>query len=208
MLKKQHYTDFDSIKRYIYEHEIKFLILDFNGVLDDYYQRKNNHLIDIVDSDQYHYLPELMLFIDKEYILDRTATIERSVGKFYASKGISLSEELEEKLARPMPSSRITNSARLFLDSLNIPFVIYTSLSDVQLKKALGRFKCEVFTRDLAHEDKPSIFNLKCILEKYGFSEEESCVVGDGLIDDLMPASLLGIHTILVSPYASILAKN
>lgn len=201
------FIDFQAIENFVAERNIKFLILDFNGVLDDYYQRKVSYLKDVIGVENEHHLADLILYIDKQYMLNRSATIEQSFDKFFESRKLPITNEQRNKLTKPRTSSRLTEPARQFLDALRTPFVIYTSLSTQQLAQATGVCQYETYTRDLAKEDKPSIANLEIILGKYGYAADETCVVGDGLIDDLMPASLLGIHTILVSPNVSLLAN-
>ncbi len=199
-------ADFNTINRYITDNNIKLLIIDFNGVLDDYYERKADFLRDVLGSENKHHLPELLLAIERAYLLDRTATIEQTCEQFFASMDTPLTELQRNRLANNMFASQLTDRSRVFLDSLEVPFVIYTALSDEQVRRVEGLEKYQLFTRDQYQEAKPSIANLKFIMRHCSVDPAEVCVVGDGLIDDLMPASLIGAHTILVSPYVNLLA--
>lgn len=199
---------YNQITHYINKHDIKFIIFDLNGVLDNYYEQKTRLLIDILGPENTHYLPDLLLFIETEYIADRSATIERSFVRFFNDRQIEVSAEQWERLTRLRAVARLSSETKRFLDLLKIPFVIYTALTGDAARKAIGDRDYALFTRDKAREEKPSIANLRDILAENGFEPSESCVVGDGLIDDLMPAALLGLHTILISPYVNQLASG
>ena len=200
--------DYNRIARYISEHDIKLVIFDFNGLLDDYYTQKLEHLRRILGPGNEHYIPELLLGIERAYMMDRSATLEQSVEAFFRANEITMNADVQQQLKEPFQSSRLTDGARNFLDALDVPFVIYTAMTKEGAQQALGSAKYELFTRDAYQEDKPSIANLKVIVTRHGVQPSEVCVVGDGLIDDLMPASLMGMHTILVSPFAMILANS
>lgn len=201
-------TDFKMIEDYIDEQSIKFVILDYNGVLDDYWKRKVQYVEGILGPEGKAYLPDLMLEIDKQYMLDRSATIENSFIRFCVSRNISISEHQKLLLDQAMPLSLMTDTARDFLDRLKVPFVIYTSLNRDQAQRSIGIDRYSLFTGDQLEESKPSIKNLKNILAQYGYNASDSCMVGDGLFDDLMPAKLLGMHTILVTPFVDKIAHH
>jgi|GEM_PF-3082402 len=200
-------SDYDAIKRYVATHHIALLVLDLNGVLDDYNARKIDALRDVLGLENERHLPELLLAIERAYMTDRSATIEQSFEQFFGARGLQITDDQRNKLAHFKVASQLTREARTFLDSLEIPFVIYTSLSREQAEKALGPSQYDLFTRDQYQEMKPSIANLTAIMTRYNVTPQETCVVGDGLIDDLMPASLVGMHTILVSPHAELLVR-
>lgn len=196
--------DYEKIKRFLSSRLIKLLIVDFNGVLDDYVYQKNAFLTDLLGENA-HFLPELLLSIERAYMANRTVTIEQSFERFLKMQGIVISDEQRVRLTNHMFESHLTEEARDFLDSLEIPFVIYTALTRERAERALGGAQYALFTRDQYREEKPSIINLQTIMHQYGVLSYETCVVGDGLIDDLLPASLIGAHTILVSPHADVL---
>lgn len=199
--------NYDAIKEYVSAHGIKLLIIDFNGVLDNYTVQKVAFLRTLLGGERENHLPELLLFTEKAYMADRSATLEQSYERFLEGIGASLTDTERQLLANTRMASRMTDNARAFLDSLTVPFVIYTALSADQAVQAMGEVPYDVFTRDQFTEAKPSIANLTKIMNHHGVSPEETCVVGDGLIDDLLPATLIGAHTILVSPYAEILIQ-
>ncbi len=198
-------SDYDAVRMYVNEHAIALLILDFNGVLDDYYTQKIIFLRSVLEEHQARYLPELLLTIERAYMTDRSATVEQSVERFFAATDMPITGVQRNMLTRHKITSQLTGKAKAFLDSLEVPFVIYTALSRDQAEQSLGTSRYDLFTRDQYQEDKPSIENLRVIMERYGVAPEQTCVVGDGLIDDCMPAALIGAHTILVSPYANVL---
>ncbi|MEO5949480.1 MAG: HAD family hydrolase [Candidatus Saccharimonas sp.] len=201
-------VNYEAILQYADEHDIKLFVFDLNGVLDDYYIKKVSFLQNVLMREHEHLLPELWLAIERAYMMDHTATIKSSTEQFLNAKGLFMTEAQRDMLAHDMFSSQLTNEAKAFLDSLTIPFVIYTSLSTEQADKALVGSDYNLFTRDDYKEMKPSIANLEAIMTRYGATPQETCVVGDGLVDDLMPASLIGVHTILVSPYAQAFAHS
>jgi FMN phosphatase YigB (HAD superfamily) len=195
-------TDFQRVKRYANKNSIDLLVLDFNGVLDDYYCRKYKFIYNLLEAEQKHFLPDLILEIEKAYIVDRSSTIEQSVKAYFKNKNLIFGDAQKDKLASGMAHSEITPQALRFLKSLKINFVIYTSLSDDQVTASMGDLGYDLYSRDQYAELKPSSKNLIHLSELYSVDNKKVCVVGDGLVDDLMPASLIGMHTILATPYA------
>jgi phosphoglycolate phosphatase-like HAD superfamily hydrolase len=182
--------------------EIQLLVTDFNGVLDDYYDKKFTFLNDILGDTLRHKLPELWVYIERAYIAQRSATVEQSVEAFFSMNNHVMTDRQTEHLKSGMKHSGITEAATNFLDSLDIDFIIYTSLSDKQISMALGDTTYAVSSRTGAAEGKPSVIDLQTIISQYTVKPERVCVIGDGLTDDLMPATLLGTQTLLVSPFA------
>lgn len=186
------------------QNNIEFLISDFNGVLDDYYVQKFNFLRSVLGDFSERFLPKLLVFIERNYISNRSATIEQSISLFLESHSIVLDDSQNAILKDSAVTSNITDDAIHFLDNLNINFIIYTSLSRGQAKMALRGKDYNIYTRDDCKESKPSVVNLESIIHKYKVHPSKVCVIGDGLIDDLMPASLMGMNTILTSPFAKL----
>lgn len=197
--------DFDKIKEYVSLHDIGLLILDFNGVLDDYYAQKETFLRNVLGRENEHHLLELWLMIERAYIADRTTSINHSLTAYFETVGLPFTKTQSDMLAHSRVTSKLTNNAKVFLDSLDVPFVIYTSLSKEQATQSIGDNTYDLFTRDQYQEEKPSVANLVEIVKRYGVAPHQICIVGDGLTDDLMPAALMGMHTILLSPYADVL---
>ena len=110
-------TDFQRVKRYANKNSIDLLVLDFNGVLDDYYCRKYKFIYNLLEAEQKHFLPDLILEIEKAYIVDRSSTIEQSVKAYFKNKNLIFGDAQKDKLASGMAHSEITPQALRFLKS-------------------------------------------------------------------------------------------
>ena len=196
---KEH--DFAEITAFIESRGIKLLVADLNGVVDDYYNLKFAYLKKLLGDDE-QYFARLVVYIEREYMSNREATLEQSIMKFYAENNLTLSDPQIAILKEKLPRSIITDAARTFFENLTTEYVIYTSLHAANAHESLRGLDCTVYTGDMTHETKPSVVNLQRIFEKHGVTADQACVIGDGLVDDLMPAKLIGAHTILVSPFA------
>ena len=193
-------NDLMALNEYLVVNHVELLVSDFNGVLDNYYQLKYRHLMKLLGEGNRAHFVDLALFTDTEYQVNRAASLEQSISKYFAKHNLPLDAQL---LASGMGEPQLTESAKQFLKNLEIPYIIYTA----QPLETVARYR-EVFAGDWISceelgEPKPSANNLRTIRERYLVNPEHVCVVGDGLIDDLMPAHLLGMQTVLVSPFAT-----
>jgi len=195
---------FDAIRLYLVENSIELLITDYNGVLDNYYNQKKIFFLNVL-GDNKKLLADLWVHVEKEYLKNNTVGIGDSIKLFFAHRDLVLSGKQERELVKGIENLRITQEATHFLDDLEIDFIIYTSLNEPQLLESMGDKKYAKYTRDDASEGKPSSVNIVDIVQKYNIDISKVCVLGDGLTDDVMPAKLLGAHTILVSPYVSMI---
>lgn len=195
-------SQFDAIHSYLKDEQVKLLITDFNGVLDDYYRQKYTLLSNVLGEDNQHLLAALAVFTDTEYLVNHNATLEQSIDTFFTHHGIEQDAATQAVLLRDKVASSLTDEAHDFLTQLAIPYVIYTSQNAATMKQSLRGLHADVYSRDRTGREKPSIQNLEMILRDYDMSPEQVCVIGDGLIDDLMPARLIGMKTILISPFA------
>ncbi len=201
-------SDFVQIYKFLQDNNIKLLISDLNGVLDNYYDIKWNYLRELLGSNLINHFPELYVYIEKRYIANNAISIEQAIKEYFLKSKLSISTEQQLLLDKGMGLPTITTEAKRFLDSVYLPFVIFTSMTSDKAKKVLMNSTYEIVGSDINLDKKPSILLLKTIIEKYKIKPSESCILGDGLIDDLMPASLIGAHTILVSPYSEILING
>ncbi|HEX6416272.1 MAG TPA: HAD hydrolase-like protein [Candidatus Saccharimonadales bacterium] len=195
---------FAAIDTFLKQHDIKLLISDFNGVLDDYYVQKYAYLAELLGEGHEMHLADFAVFTDTQYMADRTATLEQSLELFLEREILERPATTDDILQRGMHPARITSAAREFLERLSIPYVIYTSQGEAVITDSLGGYQADVYHRERTGREKPSTANLKMIAKDYGVPHEKVCVLGDGLIDDLMPARLLGMKTVLVSPFADV----
>jgi FMN phosphatase YigB (HAD superfamily) len=200
-LSSEHYK---SIEDYLKKHDIKLFVADFNGVLDNYYETKYSFLLDVLGKENEHHFAELVIFTDTEYINNRNATLDRSVRRFFDGHGIPFDERVKKELKKGEQRSHITPQAREFLLNLGIPYVIYTSQHSDVMRESMDGHEAALYSRDRTGNEKPSVANLQKILNEFELEPGQVCVLGDGLIDDLLPAKLLGMHTILVSPFADV----
>ncbi len=65
-----------------------------------------------------------------------------------------------------------------------------------------------ISTKLFKEENKPSINILNYILRKYSLKPKECVMIGDDICADLMPAKILGIKTILSSPYVDTMSTT
>lgn len=195
-------AQFAMVSDYLKDEQVKLLISDFNGVLDDYYAQKYTFLRNILGHKYQSHLAALAVFTDTEYIVNRAGTLEASIEKYFNQQDLIFDDATRKIMNQGMASWSLTPEARGFLESLQTPYVIYTSQTADAIKKRLGDLEADIYSRDRTGREKPSVQNLEQILNDYNISPEEACMLGDGLIDDLMPARLMGMKTVLVSPFA------
>jgi predicted HAD superfamily phosphohydrolase YqeG len=193
--------DFAEIAEFIKSRDIKLLVADLNGVIDDYYNLKFAYLKRLLGDDD-EYFGRLVVYIEREYMSNREATLEQSVVKFYAENNLAFSDLQATILNEKLPRSMMTDVARSFFENLQTEYAVYTSLSEANAREALRGLECTIYSGDVTAETKPSVVNLQAIFNAHDVTADQVCVIGDGLVDDLMPAKLIGAHTILVSPFA------
>lgn len=194
-------THFKNIKKFLDDNDIRLLITDINGVIDNYYDIKFNFLSALLGESKLSDLPHLWTFIEQSYINNKTS-IESGARGFYESKNMTLDSRQQALLEAGMQRSKITAAATTFLDDLKIECILYTSMNSASTKSTLDGNDYKVYFSEDSSVEKPSSIDLQYIIDQYNVSNNKVCMIGDGLIDDLMPASLFGIHTILVTPYA------
>ena len=197
---------FDAIRKHIASIKPELIICDFNGVLDDYYKCKYEYIRKVLGRAYSSHIAELAVFTDTEYINDHAATLEGSIRKYAFNHGLHLDENANAHLKKGMAPSSLAPSAELFLKQLApIPVVVYTAQPRTFVDQYAGFADgVEWISCQQLGEAKPSVTNLQQIMHRSNVSGSEVCVIGDGLLDDLMPAKLLGAHTILVSPFADV----
>ena len=197
---------FEAIRKHIASINPRLIICDFNGVLDDYYDCKYGYMRAVLGQLHSSHLSELAVFTDTEYMNDHAVTLESSIRKYAINHGLHLDESANAHLKNGMVPSSLTPSAALFLKKVApVPVVVYTAQPRSVVDQYAGATDgTEWISCQQLGEAKPSVTNLQQIMHRYDVSGSEVCVLGDGLIDDLMPAKLLGAHTILISPFADI----
>ena len=199
-------NQFNSIKQYIEENDIQLLISDFNGVLDDYYAVKHEFLrlfLNTVDDGEHHFV-RLTTATDIAYSHNKKATLQDTIRSYCTTHNIMITRKGKIILERGPKLSKMTPEAYSFLDSVGIPVLIYSAQPESGLCKSLrASEKSRLTIRAISGVQKPDPKGLKKLIEDENIALEKVCVLGDSLIDDLLPAKLLGAHTILVSPFAN-----
>jgi len=182
---------------------VKLVICDFNGVLDDYYACKYDYLRDILGRSDAHHLATLAVFTDTEYMRDQSSSLEASIRKYFSLHKLIVDDATEKRIVIGMKQSRFTVDAQKFLEMIPVPLVVYTAQPQ-EIADQYGSIAPHVdwISAQKLGNPKPSVENLLEIMHRYAVTADEVCVIGDGLIDDLMPAKLLGMHALLVSPFA------
>lgn len=202
-------NDFSRIEEYLHKNKIRLLICDLNGVLDNYYVHKEQLIKSILGETLSKSLfADIMIAIERDYMSDRSSTIESSITRFLREKGINLEQTQQNRNRKTIDDLSITADAKVFLDNLSVDIVIYTSMPRSRATQLFTNTQPSLFCREDSDGQKPSVNDIRALMRKYRRSPNETCVVGDGLIDDLMPASLLGTHTLLTSPYARRLVSS
>lgn len=198
-------AQYDNITRYINEHGIKLVISDLNGVLDDYYGTKFEFLEAVLGDHREQHLARLAVQTDTAYIQDRKATLEDTIHSYCRENGLELSADGEKMLEKGPKRSVVTPEAKQFLKSLTVPVVIFTAQRPEVLYQTIDQEFVESLGIGVkAPVAKPSVDDLMEVLSSRGVAAKDACMIGDGLIDDLLPAKLLDMHTILVSPFADL----
>jgi FMN phosphatase YigB (HAD superfamily) len=196
-------AQFDSIARYINEQGIKLVVSDLNGVLDDYYGTKFEFLEAVLGDHREQHLARLAVQTDTAYIQDRKATLEDTINNYCREHNLELSADGKKMLEKGPKRSVVTPEAKQFLRSLTVPVVIFTAQRPEVLYQTIDQGFVESLGIGVrAPVVKPSVDSLVEVLSASGITASDACMIGDGLIDDLLPAKLLGVHTILVSPFA------
>jgi hypothetical protein len=197
-------VQFDAISRHINTNGVELLVSDFNGVLDDYYGTKYEFLASVLGPQHRdQHFARLALQTDTAYISDRSATLEGTITSYCANNAITISRTGQALLETGPRKPEITGEAKKFLGDLTVPTVIFTAQSSERLYQSVG----QEFLEDLGigvvtSVAKPSVDALAAVLSARNTVSGVACMVGDGLIDDLLPAKLLGMQTLLVSPFA------
>jgi FMN phosphatase YigB (HAD superfamily) len=197
-------SQFECVAHRIDQQGVELVVSDFNGVLDDYYGTKYEFIGAVLGSEyQDQHFARLALQTDTAYIQDRRATLEDTITSYCQSNGIEMSADGKEILEVGPRKPVITPEARQFLGALSVPVVIFTAQKPERLYQSVEReFLEDLNIGVVASVVKPSVDSLAGVLSSRGVAANEACMVGDGLIDDLLPAKLLGMHTVLVSPFA------
>lgn len=199
-------AQFDTIARSVEDRGVELVVTDFNGVLDDYYGTKYEFLAGVL-GDEHHdeHFARLALRTDMAYIEDRTATLEHTITTYCQSNDIEISADGKELLNAGPRQSVITPEARQFLGALSVPVVIFTAQKPERLYQSVEPdFLHDLNIGIMAPVAKPSVEGLITVLSARNVAANNACMVGDGLIDDILPAKLLGMHTVLVSPFADL----
>lgn len=203
-------SQFAQIKDDIAACRAKLVICDFNGVLDDYYQRKYDYLRHVLGDEYAQHLAALAVFTDTEYVRDQSANLESSIRRYFDDHKLDINPATETRIAIGAKRSQLTSDAREFLSQMTaVPFVVYTAQPQMVTDEYRNAdpYVDWVSAYQLGNP-KPSVHNLEELMRRYSVTANQVCVIGDGLIDDLMPAKLLGMHTILVSPFADMIVSN
>lgn len=200
-------SQFTQIKDDIAACHTQLIICDFNGVLDNYYQCKYDYLRNVLGDEYTEHLANLAVATDIAYRRNPSVSLEESIEKYIKEHGLTLTPSAKDCIATGMTRPNLTSSARTFIREVApTTLVVYTA----QPQAVVDEYKTSLSSVDwisaqqLGHP-KPSIENLEELMRRYSVTADQVCVIGDGLIDDLMPAKLLGMHTILVSPFTDML---
>lgn len=199
-------TQFDNVARYIGKHDIELVVSDFNGVLDNYYGTKYKFLEGVLGSEyRDKHFARLALRTDTAYIQNRNTTLEETVTEYYRDNAMTMSSDSKELFESGPDKSVITPEAKRFLGALTVPTVIFTAQNPEKIYQSVEREFLEGLHIGVKGSVvKPSIESLTEVLSEQGISANHTCMIGDGMIDDMLPAKLLGMHTVLISPFADI----
>lgn len=203
-------SQFTQLSDEIMSRRVKLVICDFNGVLDDYYDCKYTYLRQVLGEQHAEHLAELAVFTDTEYARNQSATLEDSIRSYLASHRLMVDGLAEKTISTGMRRPELTPEGKSFLAQMPmLQVVVYTAQSRAIIDEYQdGSSGAEWISAQELGEPKPSVQNLEKLMRRYSVAADEVCVIGDGLIDDLMPAKLLGMHTILVTPFTDTIVAS
>ncbi len=84
------------------------------------------------------------------------------------------------------------------LSKMGFKVIVFSNSS----KKRLSKLSLNVEYN--ASSKKPFSHNFKKIMNKYKFKANETCIIGDQLLTDILGGNILGIHTCLIEPLTDI----
>lgn len=208
-------VEYAQILNYVKRHDVQLLVSDLNGVLDNYYAVKMKMLQRVLSDEYAHLVPELFIFMEVMYRGDNSTSHEDAIRLFFHEQGIIYSGSEPIVIQEELRSVKIVEEALSMLRKIAEQIqhvVIYSSLPHDILSAICVSVRdagsISLFSAQHPHEAKPSVKNLRGILDTYNVPSSKACMIGDNLVDDLMPAKLLGMHAILVTPFADLLVVN
>lgn len=178
-------------------------IFDVNGVLDTHpmFQTEACRQLGLTDLEINHFLVAL----ERNYEEAKSAGLEEHIRLSLPEKHRHLQNKLAEHFRQ---QNHINSSAQSLMERISkkgIPIAIYSSLSSTEWERlqreSTKDIQYKFWGRDMLPEAKPSMTNLLTICAYAKVEPSTAVMVGDNIISDLFPAKLLGMRTILISPW-------
>ena len=202
--------------------KIKFIILDFDGVINDLTAAKVKSIKEIFRKLRIKVNRQLifnmLVYIEQIYenkkIFDYRKILRLVFKKLTKYKLIDIKKKQKEffimNFTRYLNKNTSINKNLIrevekLKKNYGLIICLYTSQKPTSLREIFKNFKIKknlfdkIYTQKDFEEPKPSIKNLIQICQQIKKSPKNGLIIGDNISTDLMPAKFLGMKTILYS---------
>ncbi len=197
--------DFKKIIEEYVKYEL--FIFDINGVLDSLLKTKIKLAKVVFWFKTKKEIAEFLCSLERIYEGNKSAKLQDILQiLFKNSKKIS-KEQCVVFENRYYKENKISNKNIVLLNKLSEfkKVCLYTSLSSNHLNSLFWKLQLskniKIYTFESFPETKPSYRNLLHICKENKTKPKDTILFWDNVVVDLMPAKLLWIHTILITPY-------
>ncbi len=202
--------------------KIKFIIFDFDGVINDLNAAKIKTIKDLfgrfrIIADNY-LIFSILNYIEQAYETQRTICyyklISSAIDKLIRNKLLDINEEQQKYFVENFEpylkrntclDKELIEKIKRIKNKNKLTVCLYTSQPPLYISEVLRSLKIEknffdyIYTLQDFDEPKPSIKNLEEICRRLKFNPRNGLIIGDNVSVDLMPAKFLGMTTVLYS---------
>ena len=206
-----------SLQIILSEHtDSKLYIFDINWVLDNLLQTKVRLINEIFNVKDKIQLANVITALDRFYEKDKSSSLDLLLRESLSYVDISYSDKEIADFGNRYFSENIINIETInYLAKLSEDkkVCLYTSLWRNRINHLFWEYPefvnhVKIYTKDDLDEPKPSVKNLIYICAEYDVKFEDTILIWDNIVVDLMPAKLLWMKTILVSPFVDSFAAS
>lgn len=193
--------------------EIDLVIFDWNGVLDNQECAKRKLIRKVIGEAHKDIENSILVDIERNFEQKKELPFEQNLRLVFKQNNFQIEGTDLHELVSEFSEDILSSSKLQTLLGLRsyVRLAIYTSANlhiDAEMTLALSDANVLVYDRARLIEEKPSIKNLREICKTLGIVPERTMMIGDNPTQDLMPAKLLGMHTILMNPYVDYFSSS
>ncbi len=206
-----------SLQIILSEHtDSKLYIFDINWVLDNLLQTKVRLISEIFNVKDKIQLANVITALDRFYEKNKSSSLDDLLRESLSYADINYSDnEIADFCNRYYIENTINMETINYLEKLgkDKKICLYTSLWRNRINHLFWEYPefinhVKIFTKDDLDEPKPSVKNLMYICAEYDVKFEDTILIWDNIVVDLMPAKLLWMKTILVSPFVDNFSRS